>query len=563
MSSKGKRLSESERLEVIAKLSVPSAPSKRSLAREYGVSEGAIRKIMKNKEGIQKRSSLMSDEGKRNTLRASIGRFSELEDVLYVWIDSMRRAKLPVPPSLVIVKAKRIAQQLSIPEGDFKASWQWLSRFRKRRGLQQILLHGEGAEVDKEDPKLLAALDDLYATISRYDPENVYNMDETGLFFRLLPRYTLLMPFEDLSTTRGKKKAKERVSLVVCANATGTHKLPCTMIGKPKSPACSKKRQWPIKYFSQGKAWMDVDTCWKWFNEVFYPEVKKRTGRPVLLLMDNAPGHFDGFERGNVKVEFFPPNCTSWKQPCDMGIIAALKKRYKYLYLKNVLDFCDLDESVRIHKTEQGKRLPRGAAGVAYGRPAHLLDAAHYVKQAWEFISATSIRNSFNKAQLLTPMAGGVDEEPDFIPELLLSFRALDIAIDNDELDEFMHIDDEKNEEYSEALLEDVNTALAAVQSGEDADTDDEAGPSNACDGEPVTNSVVFHGFDQLYNKVLEIEDQLLCPVLQEQAGDDYDKIKTTFESFQQKLRQVTLRVKQKKMENMRQLTLHDMMSNE
>ena len=89
--------------------------------------------------------------------------------------------------------------------------------------------------------------------------------------------------------------------------------------------------------------------------------------------------------------------------------------------------------------------------------------------------------------------------------------------------------------------MDDVNTALAAVQSGEDADTDDEAGPSKACDGEPVTNSVVFHGFDQLYNKVLEIEDQLLCPVLQEQAGDDYDKIKSTFESFQQKLRQVTL----------------------
>ena len=43
-------------------------------------------------------------------------------------------------------------------------------------------------------------------------------------------------------------------------------------------------------------------------------------------------------------------------------------------------------------------------------------------------------------------MAGGVDEEPDFIPELLLSFRASDIAIDNDGLDEFMHIDDEKND---------------------------------------------------------------------------------------------------------------------
>ena len=106
---------------------------------------------------------------------------------------------------------------------------------------------------------------------------------------------------------------------------------------------------------------------------------------------------------------------------------------------------------------------------------------------------------------------------------MLLSFRALGIAIDNDELDEFMHIDDERNEEYSEALLDDVNTALAEVQSGKDADTDEEAGPSSACDGELVTNSVIFHGFDQLYSKVLEVEDQLLCPDLQEQAGDDYD----------------------------------------
>ena len=80
--------------------------------------------------------------------------------------------------------------------------------------------------------------------------------------------------------------------------------------------------------------------------------------------------------------------------------------------------------------------------------------------------------------------------------------------------------------------MDDVNTALAEVQSGEDADIDDESGSSNACDGELVTNSVVFHGFDQLYSKVLEVEDQLLCPVLQEQAGNDYDKIKTHLRAF-------------------------------
>jgi hypothetical protein len=53
------------------------------------------------------------------------------------------------------------------------------------------------------------------------------------------------------------------------------HKIPCALIRKPKEPACIKDQQWPIPYFNQAKAWMDVKTYWKWFNEVFYPEVKK------------------------------------------------------------------------------------------------------------------------------------------------------------------------------------------------------------------------------------------------------------------------------------------------
>jgi hypothetical protein len=189
-----------------------------------------------------------------------------------------------------------------------------------------MLLHGEGAQVNKNDLELLAALEELHGIIAQYDPENVYNMDETGLFFRLLPRYSLLMPNEDISTTGGKKEVKDQVSLIVCANASGSHRIPCALIGKPKEPACIKDRQWPIPYFNQAKAWMDVETCCKWFNEVSYPEVKKRTGRRVQLLMDNGPGHIEAFEHNNIRIVFFPPNCTSWKQPCDMGIFAALEE---------------------------------------------------------------------------------------------------------------------------------------------------------------------------------------------------------------------------------------------
>jgi hypothetical protein len=63
--------------------------------------------------------------------------------MLYIWIDSMRHANLPVPPSLAIAKAKSIASSLSILETNFKVSWQWLSRFRVRQRLQKMLLHRE------------------------------------------------------------------------------------------------------------------------------------------------------------------------------------------------------------------------------------------------------------------------------------------------------------------------------------------------------------------------------------------------------------------------------------
>ncbi len=108
----------------------------------------------------------------------------------------MRRAKLPVPSSLAIAKTKSIAPSLSIPESNFKACWQWLSWFRAHCGLQKMFLHGEGVEVNKNDLELLAALKELYEIITEYDLENVYNMDEIGLFFQLLPRYLCQMTIQ-------------------------------------------------------------------------------------------------------------------------------------------------------------------------------------------------------------------------------------------------------------------------------------------------------------------------------------------------------------------------------
>ena len=108
----------------------------------------------------------------------------------------------------------------------------------------------------------------------------------------------------------------------------------------------------------------------------------------MILLKYNAPGHFEEFKRQNVTVRLFPPNVTSWKQPCDLGIIGALKKRYKYLYLKDVLTFYTLNEASKNMVLDQSNQLRKGAPGVAHGQPANLFDAAFYITEAWNNVTA-------------------------------------------------------------------------------------------------------------------------------------------------------------------------------
>jgi hypothetical protein len=95
----GKHFNEHQRYEIISKLSKTNAQSKKTLVREYSISEGIILKVWDNREAILERSTLLSEEAKERTFRASIERFTELEDMLYIWIDNMRLAKLHVSPS--------------------------------------------------------------------------------------------------------------------------------------------------------------------------------------------------------------------------------------------------------------------------------------------------------------------------------------------------------------------------------------------------------------------------------------------------------------------------------
>ena len=118
---------------------------------------------------------------------------------------------------------------------------------------------------------------------------DIYNVDETGIFFRALPSKSLIRHGEQQS---GTKVNKEHFTAVVCANAMGD-KLKLWIIGKSKCPHSFPKYtselEHHIIYRSNAKGWMTRDIFIEFLNKL--NNKMKLQCRKILLLLDNCPSH--------------------------------------------------------------------------------------------------------------------------------------------------------------------------------------------------------------------------------------------------------------------------------
>ncbi len=156
-----------------------------------------------------------------------------------------------------------------------------------------------------------------------------------------------------------------------------------------------------------------------------------------------------------------------------------------------------------------------------------------------------------------------VNEIEDLVTKVTQAIAALNLSVGQDELEEFVHVDDENSEEFVAAVLEDVEELLGTMKIAEenlDDDNDDDIFTSQAS-GLGLGNTVVFKGFKSLYKQVVDIEDQLLCFEVREKAEETFDDLRKLFELFQSKVRAVTLKAKRKILQNSRQMTIHDMLN--
>lgn len=282
----------------------------------------------------------------------------------------------------------------------------------------------------------------------QYSPRDVYNADETGLYYRLTPDRTHTF---NTDKVRGGKKSKERLTLLLCANMDGSDKKRLFVIGKAKTPRCFKNvRHLPVDYDANSSSWMTSELFSQWLKTW-----DKKLDRKILLFIDNCPAHPAVTGLANIRVAYLPPNTTSMIQPLDQGIINTFKGHYRRMICEKLLSAMDEGDDM-INLESVAKRIT-------------VLDAITYAALAWNKMTKETISNCFRKAGFKSPQL------PQIQLELLRccddSAGTSEVLGENDEVTEDVSDEDivakikEKSQNAEESVLdddgEDIVTASA------------------------------------------------------------------------------------------------------
>ncbi|GFX12720.1 tigger transposable element-derived protein 6 [Trichonephila clavipes] len=144
--------------------------------------------------------------------------------------------------------------------------------------------------------------------IKEYESRNIFNTDETGLFFKCLPEKAFT--FKKEKCHRGKH-SNERLTILLAVNMDGSEKIIPLVIGKSAKPWCFKSiKSFSTKYRSNKEAWMTTELFNEWL--VSLNSDMKREERHTLLFLDNCTAHNNAPPLSNVKLQVSnqtqPPN---------------------------------------------------------------------------------------------------------------------------------------------------------------------------------------------------------------------------------------------------------------
>ena len=430
---------------------------KKDIAKKFDIPQSTLSTILKNKETLREAYEGSESSPARKKFRSAA--YSEVEDALFEWFKSQRSQNVPLSGPILLKKANDLAQKLGI---EFTASSSWIDRFKQRKGIVFRSICGESAVVNMETVSEWRTTK-LPELLSQYAPRDVFNADETGLFYKAMPNRTLQLKGEKC---HGGKLSKERITVLPVVNMDGSEKLKLFVIGKFQNPRCFKNvKSLPVEYHANKKAWMTGELFTNSIRKL--DKTMKKQGRKILMLVDNCAAHPKIQTLENVKLAFLPPNTTSVLQPMDQGIIYNLKFRYRQKLIRRYIECLEKKSDPSIN----------------------LLTAIRLINASWREVTPTCIRNFYAKAGFVAPIdnpdaaSDGDSDDDDDVP--LCDLRALWRQSDCSDatFNDYVEVDSEIV--TSRAMSDDE--IVSAVKERYDSESSQDEDTEASDDGEPAT----------------------------------------------------------------------------
>ena len=134
---------------------------------------------------------IANQQGDKAAKRARQTEHPEVSEMMALWVTKALADKILLTGEVLRQKWETFAKMAGVAEEDkLKLSNGWLSRFKGRFGLKQLKRHGEAASVEQDtvedERKRVQAVIKEFMGLG-YTLRDVFNMDETGLFYGYVP----------------------------------------------------------------------------------------------------------------------------------------------------------------------------------------------------------------------------------------------------------------------------------------------------------------------------------------------------------------------------------------
>lgn len=395
-----------------------------SVCRDFGVPGGTLRGWLKDEPKLRWFLEQLGGEVGTQRKKMRLANEEEIDRAVYAWFLALRQHGVPLSGPLIQAQAEAFARQIYGPECTFKASHGWFWRWQKRHGISSQRIYGEaeppaagpalGPPVKQETPAAPGSRPPCPAAPRprRPRPRAATAMSRsttptspasTGSCFR-----SKLHPWARGDC--GRRWRGDRVTVLLAANLTGSHKLKPLVIGQlPDPPSLRHHNQdkFPASYRYSPDAWLSRPLLRGWFFEEFVPGVRRYLRRsclqqravllvahppcpspaarvPALEESEETPRRFRSellgppeelqTPDGAVRVLFLSKDSgrTHIPAPLEQGVVAAFKQLYKRELLRLAVSRA-------------------GGSPLDFARSFVLKDMLYLAGLSWDLVQAGSI----------------------------------------------------------------------------------------------------------------------------------------------------------------------------